>query len=127
MMFLALALGLWAAPSAPAAETRTPDQVKKRMKANLPAIDKLKKAGRIGENNKGYLEARAPLTEKEKALIKTENEDRKFVYQLLARRAGTTLEKVQTIRARQIRARSAPGLWLQAPDGHWYRKPKPKA
>jgi uncharacterized protein YdbL (DUF1318 family) len=123
-LFLVLALGLWVAPPATAAETRTPDQVKKRMKANLPAIDKLKKAGRIGENNKGYLEARAKLTEKEKALIKTENADRKFVYQLLAKRAGSTLEKVQAIRAKQIRERSAPGLWLQAPDGHWYRKPK---
>lgn len=123
LLLTILACGLTAGPTT-AAEARTADQVKQRMKANLPAIDKLKKAGRVGENNKGYLEARTKLDEKQTQLLKTENQDRKFVYRLLARRAGTTLEKVQAIRAKQIRERSAPGLWLQAPDGRWYQKRK---
>lgn len=100
-----------------------PADVRARMKANLPAIDKLKEAGKIGENRRAYLEARAELTPAEKRLIKTENEDRRTVYRLLADRARATLESVETARAAQIRERSAPGLWLQDPDGRWYRKP----
>lgn len=105
-----------------AADPPDPDQVKERMKANLPAIDKLKKEGKVGENNKAYLEARAELTDKEKALIKTENEDRKVIYQLLAERAKTSLEVLQKARAKQIRERSAPGLWLEDESGRWYKK-----
>ncbi|MCP5518095.1 MAG: DUF1318 domain-containing protein [Verrucomicrobiales bacterium] len=121
LLLLALCLGalpvLAADPPDP-----NPDQLKERMKANLPAIDKLKKAGRIGENNKAYLEAREELTEKEKALIKTENEDRKAIYQLLAKRAKTSLEAIQKARTKQIRERSAAGLWLQDDKDHWYKK-----
>ena len=121
LLLILLVCGLTAGPTL-AAEAPTPDQVKQRMKANLPAIAKLKKAGRVGENNKGYLVPRTKLDEKATALVKTENQDRKFVYRLLAKRAGVTLEKVQSIRAKQIRERSAAGLWLQVPDGRWYRK-----
>ncbi|RME93006.1 MAG: DUF1318 domain-containing protein [Verrucomicrobia bacterium] len=100
-------------------------EVQRRMKANLKAIEQLKKAGKVGENNKGYLQARVKLTDKEAALVKQENADRKFVYEYLAKRAGVSVEEVQKARAAQIRKRSAPGLWLQDPDGHWYRKTKP--
>ena len=119
---LALAFCL-VALSLPAAETPGPEEIQARMKANLPAIDKLKKAGRVGENRRAYLEARADLSETEKRLIKTENEDRKAIYQILADRAKATLESVEATRAAQIRERSAPGLWLQDPAGDWYRKP----
>ncbi|MCB1125349.1 MAG: YdbL family protein [Verrucomicrobiae bacterium] len=112
------------ATAAPAAEvdTRSLDQVKVSMQANLKAVDQLKKDGKAGETNKAYLEARAELTDKEKALVKTENKDRKAIYKALAERTGVTLETVQQVRAKQIRERSAVGLWLQDPDGHWYRK-----
>lgn len=108
-----------------AAQPLTPEQVRDRMKANLPAIDKLKKEGRIGENNKGYLDGRVELTEKEKELLKIENADRKAVYTLLAERTKTTLEQVQAVRARQIRDRSAVGVWLQDVEGRWFRKTDP--
>jgi len=101
-------------------------QIKKRMKTNLPAIEKLKKAGKVGETNRGYLKARVKLSPKEQALVKQENADRKFVYQYLAKRAGVPVEKVEKARAEQIRKRSAPGIWIQAPDGRWYQKTKPK-
>ena len=120
-LFLMLALCLGTSWSQ-AADKLSPDQVKARMKANLPAIDALKKTGQIGENNKGYLEPRAKLPEKETKLLKMENEDRKAVYQWLADRTRTPMEKVQALRAKQIRERSAPNLWLQATDGTWYQK-----
>lgn len=122
---LALTLCLVAA-ALPAADVPRPEEIQARMKANLPAIDKLKQAGKLGENKQAYLEARAELTETEKRLMTTENEDRKAVYQLLAQRAKATLESVEATRAAQIRERSAPGLWLQDPAGNWYRKPAAK-
>ena len=127
-MSLARHLTLWltfclTTVSWPAADTPDPAQVRARMQANLPAIDKLKQAGKIGENRRAYLEARGELTEAEKRLIKTENDDRKTVYQILAERAQATVESVEATRAAQIRERSASGLWLQDPESSWYRKP----
>jgi len=122
ILTLGLAFGL-VAVSLLAAETAGPEEIRARMKANLPAIDKLKQAGKVGENRRAYLEARTELSETEKRLIKTENEDRKAVYQILADRAKATLESVEATRAAQIRERSASGLWLQDPEGNWYRKP----
>lgn len=114
--------GLWLAAPAAHAQTPTPEQVKARMEANLPAVDKLKKTGKVGEANNGYLKARVALSEAEERLLKTENTDRKYVYQALAERAKTTLEKMEQARAEQIRKRSAPGVWLQNPAGEWYQK-----
>lgn len=123
ILILALCFGPLALTAADADnDTRDLDQVKASMKANLPAIDKLKQAGKVGENNKAYLEARAELTDKEQALVKAENKDRKVIYRLLAERAKTAMETVQQVRAKQIRERSAVGLWLQGVDDHWYRK-----
>lgn len=124
---LSLAAGLFLTLPAVGAADLPPtlQEVRDRMKANLRAIERLKKAGKVGENNKGYLEARTSLTPQEKALVKQENADRKFVYEYLARRAGVSVEEVQKARAAQIRKRSAPGLWLEDPEGRWYRKAKP--
>jgi uncharacterized protein len=105
-----------------AAEARSADEVRKRMEASLPALDELRKAGRVGETNKGYLEARVRLSAAEQKLIETENEDRKFIYQILADRANTTLEIIERARAEQIRTRSKAGVWLQSATGQWYQK-----
>jgi uncharacterized protein YdbL (DUF1318 family) len=48
------------------AETRTVDQVRKRMETNLPAVDELRKLGKVGETNRGYLEARVRLSTAER-------------------------------------------------------------
>jgi len=123
MLTLLLGLTLCSATASRAGEELpAPEQVKARMKANLPAIDRLKQAGKVGENNQAYLEARTTLTQTEEDLVKIENEDRKTVYTLLARRAKTTVESIQTARAAQIRERSTAGLWLQDTQGDWYRK-----
>lgn len=105
-----------------AAELRTADEVRKRMEKSLPALDELRKGGKVGETNKGYLEARVALNEAEKKLIGTENADRKFIYEMLAERTGTTLEIIERARAEQIRNRSKAGVWLQDPTGQWYQK-----
>jgi uncharacterized protein len=105
-----------------AAQDQSPEAIRKRMEANLPRIDALKKAGKVGENNRAYLEARAPLEAADKELVKIENADRKAVYESLAQRAQASLEQIERTRAEQIRRRSTPGVWLQDAQGEWYRK-----
>jgi uncharacterized protein len=119
LLLLALLLAL---PALSAAPEQSPESVRKRMEANLPRIDALKKAGKVGETNRGYLEARASLDAEAKALIQEENADRKSVYEALAGRAKASLEQTEKARAALIRKRSAAGIWLQDPDGKWYRK-----
>jgi uncharacterized protein len=119
LLWLSLLLAL---PALAAAQDPGPDTLRKRMEANLPKIDALKKAGKVGENNQGYLEARESLSADDKALVKVENADRKAVYQLLAERAKASLEQTERTRAEQIRRRSAAGIWLQDTAGKWYKK-----
>ena len=97
-------------------------EVKNDMKARKPAIEALWAAGKIGENNQGFVEARAALNSEEKKLVQAENADRKIVYRAIARSAQTTPEKVGVQRAAQISQRAAKGLWLQDAEGNWYRK-----
>jgi uncharacterized protein YdbL (DUF1318 family) len=110
--------------SAPAlaAQDQSPEAIRKRMEVNLPKVDALKKAGKVGETNRGYLEARVPLDAADKELVKVENADRKAVYETLAQRAQASLEQIERTRAEQIRRRSTRGVWLQDVRGEWYRK-----
>ena len=121
-------LGLMLAATLQAAESIPEElrQIKERMKKRLPLIEKLKKAGKVGENNRGYLHPMVKLSKKELELVKQENADRKYVYTYLAKKVHVPVEKVEKLRAEQIRKRAAPGIWLQAPDGKWYKKPPKK-
>jgi uncharacterized protein len=120
-LLLAPLLVLLALPLS-ASDPGTMNEVRKRMAANLPALDELRKAGKVGETNRGYLEARQQLSDAERKLLETENRDRKTVYQILAERAKATVESVEKARAEQIRERSRPGVWLQNLAGEWYQK-----
>ncbi len=122
LLTLMLLLSLFVSAPGYTAQEQGPETIRKRMEANLPKIDKLKKAGVVGETNKGYLEAREPLDKPGKELLKVENADRKSIYELLARRAKTKLEQIERARAELIRKRSATGIWLQDAEGEWYRK-----
>ncbi|PIE71903.1 MAG: hypothetical protein CSA22_00355 [Deltaproteobacteria bacterium] len=94
--------------------------IKERMRSRIPALKVLKAEGIIGENNRGYLEFRAPETQKQ--LVMAENADRKTVYQAIAKKQGATLELVEQLRARQIAEKALPGVWIQLPDGTWKKK-----
>ncbi|RME69184.1 MAG: DUF1318 domain-containing protein [Verrucomicrobia bacterium] len=98
------------------------DAIKQRMLERVAQIDEMKAAGLVGENNKGFLEQRGQLTPEQTALLKAENADRRELYGILARRLGLTAAVVGESRAESLRKKSAPGVWLQAPDGSWYRK-----
>jgi uncharacterized protein YdbL (DUF1318 family) len=96
--------------------------IKERLAKRLPAINKMKEEGLIGENNKGYLEARKETSDANKKIIDAENIDRKKIYQMLAKKTGQTVEVIASRRALQIAEKTKAGVWLQKPDGTWYKK-----
>lgn len=96
--------------------------VKQRMAQRLPAVDALKGRGAVGENNRGYLEARAALSGGENGTVAAENSDRAEVYRALAQQTGSSSDQVGRARAKMIAEASRPGVWLQDEGGRWHQK-----
>lgn len=96
---------------------------RERMKKRIPQIVELKKAGIAGENEKGYLEIvpKAKASENDQKVIKAENEDRKTVYQFIAKKEKVTPESVAARRAEKIRQNSRSGEYYQK-NGAWLKK-----
>jgi len=97
-------------------------ELKARMKGRLPAVNALKEKGLVGENNKGYLEARGQLSDADKKVVSEENADRKTVYAILAKKLGQPISVIGSRRAVKIAERSKSGLWIQTPEGKWIKK-----
>jgi hypothetical protein len=97
------------------------DSLKARMADRLPEIITLKDKGIIGEDKQGYLQFVGAAREKPE-LVQAENDDRKQVYQAIAKQQGTTVELVGLRRAQQIVEIARPGHWLQDANGNWYKK-----
>ncbi|BBO91264.1 YdbL family protein [Desulfosarcina ovata] len=95
--------------------------IKDRMKERLPEIIKLKAAGVIGEDNQGYL-AFVGGKQQQQALVDAENQDRKRVYDAIAKQQGTTADLVGQRRALQIAEKAKPGEWIQNAGGKWIQK-----
>ena len=91
------------------------------MQQRVPAIDKLKASGAVGEANTGLLSVRTAGEETDK-LVAAENADRAVVFAELARKNGGTSEAAGKEFARQLAKASKPGVWLQREDGRWYKK-----
>lgn len=116
-VFLALCV---VAVSAFAAESAA--DLRRRMEQRLPAIDRLKTAETVGENNRGLLEVRGSGGADAAAVVADENRDREAVYALIAKETGASVESVGRARARQIAANSRPGVWVQDERGQWKKK-----
>ena len=101
--------------------------IKKNMAERKPKIEVLKKAGSIGENKAGYLEVMkdVKLEDADKKLVDAENKDRRTVYAAIAKKEGSTVDKVGELRAKQIRSKAAEGEFIQGEDGKWIKAPKP--
>ncbi len=97
------------------------DDIKARMKDRLPLIVELKAQGIVGENNQGYLEFIGGKKAKPD-VVAAENEDRKVVYEAIAKQQGTTAELVGKRRALQIAQKADPGEWVQDASGNWIQK-----
>ncbi len=95
--------------------------VKSRMAQRLPQLDQLKSKGVVGENNRGFVEARGSDAAAG-AVISAENSDREAVYAALAKQTGSSADQVGKARAKQLAAGSAPGVWVQKEDGSWQKK-----
>lgn len=95
--------------------------IKERMQERLPSIVELKKAGIVGENNLGYLEF-VGANKKSEDVVTAENDDRKKVYEAIAKQSETTFELVGERRAKQIAEKADPGEWLKDEAGKWYQK-----
>jgi len=113
-----LALGLALAPLARAQDLGA---IKQRMEARIPALDALKNGGSVGETNQGLVEVRAVQGDAA-AVVAAENADRLGVYEVIARKTGSTVAAVGGARAKQIAAGSKAGVWVQKEDGTWAKK-----
>ena len=98
------------------------NDIKARMQERLPTIVQMKTAGVIGENNMGYLEFVPGAARKATDLITAENNDRKLVYNAIAKQQGTAGHLVGERRAIQISEKASTGEWLQDTSGKWYKK-----
>ncbi|MGI5869307.1 MAG: YdbL family protein [Kiritimatiellia bacterium] len=99
------------------------ESIKNAMIARRSAIAALKKSGKVGEDNKGYL---APvsggLAGNEASTVKAENADRAKVYEAIAKKEGVSAALVGQRRAKQLAAQARPGEYIQGPDGSWKKK-----
>jgi len=96
--------------------------LRQRMAQRLPAIDSLKTAEAVGENNRGLLELRPAAKAEAGAVVAAENSDREAVYAIIARETGASPDSVARARAKQIAANSRPGVWVQDESGQWKKK-----
>ncbi|MDQ8180005.1 DUF1318 domain-containing protein [Pelagicoccus sp. SDUM812005] len=109
-------------PSFASAQSADEEAIKQRIIDRVASVDALKLAGKVGENNSGLLEQRAMLKPDETKLMNAENADRRALYTLVGQRLGLTSTVVGQGRAEELRKKSAPGVWIQAPDGAWSKK-----
>lgn len=121
LRLLALVALFAVALPAPVLHAQDLGAVKARMAQRLSKLDELKAKGAVGENNRGFVEARAsdPAAS---AVISAENTDRETVYAALAKQTGTSADQVGRARAKQIASGSAAGVWVQKEDGAWHKK-----
>jgi uncharacterized protein YdbL (DUF1318 family) len=115
ILFLAAALILGVAVS----QAEDLGAVKARMDQRQSTVDALKERKLVGENNRGYLEARASLKPEEEKIVSDENADRATVYAAIAAQTGSTSDQVGRLRATKIAASTRGGVWVQSPQGDW--------
>jgi len=90
-------------------------------------IKSLESKGAIGENNRGYVEARniSKAGEARKdapELIKKENEDRQRIYRYVSQKSGAALEETEKLFAKLTRADAPTGTPVEDDAGKWKAK-----
>ena len=98
--------------AAPSLRAQDLGAVKARIAQRLPEIDGLKAKGAVGENNRGFVEARGGDAGAA-SVVSAENSDREAVYAAIAKQQGASADQVGRTRAKKIAAGSAPGVWVQ--------------
>lgn len=106
------------------------DKLKERFKERYPTLDKLKDAGKVGETTRGkveavkaeYLDEKAVGDTTVKAFVAAENSDRDRLYVLMAKEAGTTVDKVVERAAKRNFSKAEGDHYLQLKSGKWVKK-----
>ncbi len=115
------------AESTPANTAAMPDNERtrrfRRMMERRPQLTQARKEGLIGENNKGFLEARAELGSELKNVVAAENADRLTIFREVAKRENSTPEFVGERFAVRVAERVPSGTLLQDSAGNWNAKP----
>lgn len=93
--------------------------LKADMSKRLAQVVALKQNGSVGEDNRGFLDARSALNAQGKAVVNEENSDRREVYQIIADKTKTSAANVGKTRAASIRDSAPQGTWVQLPNGTW--------
>ena len=109
------------APTVSAAPT-TAQTIRENMKQRQGAVNALLAKGSIGEANTGFLAVRGTLSEEEQKLVNAENQDRKTVYEAIAKQQKAAAAQVGARRAIKIAELAKSGTWLQDADGKWSQK-----
>jgi hypothetical protein len=97
------------------------DSIKSRMKQRLPQIVDLKNKGIVGETNTGYLGFVTVKHEKQN-VVAAENEDRKAIYNQIARQQNVSVQLVQKRRAEALFSSGTKGHYYQNQAGEWVQK-----
>lgn len=121
LRFLALAL-LFSPALHAVAQEESLDVIQDRMADRVEAIETLKSYKVLGISYDGFLQPLKAMTPEQRDLVLAENEDRKMVYEAIAKEVGSTAKKVGQRRAQQLYKKAEPGTWLQDSKGEWYQK-----
>ena len=98
-------------------------ELRDRFKDRLPAMQKLRAAGKVGETSVGTVEAvKGRLEKDEQKLMDAENADRAELYQIIARQQGTTAAKVARIDGTRRIKELPRGEYYKDEDGNWKQK-----
>nr|WP_320193532.1 YdbL family protein [uncultured Desulfobacter sp.] len=95
--------------------------IKQRMKQRLPQIVDLKNRGIIGETNAGYLGFVTAKKEKQD-VVTAENEDRKAIYNQIAKQQNVSIQLVEKRRAAALFSSATKGYYYQNEAGVWVKK-----
>lgn len=97
------------------------DSIKQRMKQRLPQIVDLKNRGIVGESNTGYLGFVTAKKEKQD-VVAAENEDRKVIYNQIAKQQNVSIQLVEKRRAAALFSNAVKGYYYQNEAGVWVKK-----
>ncbi len=99
--------------------------IRERLQARHHRLKAFKNAQILGENNHGLLEMRitnGKINASVSKLMDAENQDRKQLFEVIARKQNCTADYVAQRWATQIAEIACAGTWIQATDGNWQLK-----
>lgn len=107
---------LYMADARNSSSVATEDELLKRMAARNDQVRSLLDAKVAGEAHTGTLAARATLSDKQKDILTTENNDRQELYRIRSQKTGVSVEKVALEYYRQRLGYAKKGDWYERYD-----------